>query len=151
MQREKEIHEIEVHVAGLCIRESSGDIDFLIGKRAADRLIFPGFWECGGGQVHKGESFVDAVKFHMKEEFGIDVEVLFPFATYRIELKDKMIPGLRFICRIKNGETVNIDQQELVDFRWISLKEIDNFDMIPGLIEEIKTGLSYYQKIRTGQ
>jgi isopentenyldiphosphate isomerase len=151
MQREKEIHEIEVHVASLCIRETLTNFEFLIGKRANDRLIFPGFWECGGGQVHKGKSFIEAVEYHMKEEFGIQVDVLFPFCTYKIDLKEKMIPGVRFICRVRPNETVKIDHQELVDHRWISLAEINDYNMIPGLREDIMKGLDFYQKINQAQ
>jgi isopentenyldiphosphate isomerase len=151
MQREKEIHEIEVHVSSLCLKDHKENIEILIGKRANDRLIFPSYWECGGGQVHKGETFLDAVKFHMDEEFGLQVDVLFPFRTYSIDLKNKMIPGIRFVCSPCNSKAVQIDHEELVNHQWVTLNQLDEFELIPGLKNDIEIGCNMYKTLKNAQ
>lgn len=147
MPREKKIYEIEVHVACLCIKENNGEIKILLGKRADSREIFPGYWECGGGQIHNNETFIDAIKSHMNDEFGVDIDVLFPFCTYHIELKNKLIPGIRFICKIQPNQKVRIDNEEIVDYRWVSFDQLDKYMTIPGLKEDILTGFDYYRKL----
>ncbi len=147
MQREKGIHLIEAHVAAICFVQKSNEIKLLIGKRAADRMIFPSFWECGGGQVHKGETFIEAVKYHMKEEFGIEVEVLFPVCTYAINLPDKVIPGIRFVCHLKGHQDIHIDGEEIIDYKWILPSELNHFNLIPNLSDGVMLALKYYKKL----
>jgi len=79
MVREDGIYRTEVHVAGICIREDNeGDFQILIGKRTEDRDLFPGYWECGGGLVGKGEDFEDAIRQQFKQEFGLNVSPVIP-------------------------------------------------------------------------
>jgi len=147
MQREKQVHLIEVHVAAMCFNQARGNTRLLIGQRADDREIFPGYWECGGGQVHVGETFNEAVLFHMNEEFGLEVNVLFPFGTYRIDLKDKMIPGIRFICEPTSSTNITIDMEEIVEYRWIDPNDASKYNMIPGLCNDIALGYHHYKRI----
>jgi 8-oxo-dGTP pyrophosphatase MutT (NUDIX family) len=110
-------------------------------------MIFPSFWECGGGQVHKGESFIEAVKYHMKEEFGLNVEVLFPVCTYTINLPNKVIPGIRFVCHLKDPQDIHIDGEEIVDHKWILPSELKHFNLIPGLSDDVLLAVEYYKKL----
>src|SRR5438552_2179474 len=55
--REDGIARIEVHVAGVCVRQIAGKWHVLAAKRSPIRSLFPNHWECGGGMVHAGESF----------------------------------------------------------------------------------------------
>ena len=54
--REDKNYQIEVHVAGMCFKDDC----VLAVKRSPNRRLYPGLWECSGGQVHPGESFEDA-------------------------------------------------------------------------------------------
>jgi isopentenyldiphosphate isomerase len=137
MPRENGIDEIEVHVATLCLDERDGALRVLIGKRADNRKIYPDLWECGGGQVRRGQTFQEAVRTQMKDEFGLDIEILFPSGNYKIETEGKIIPGIRFVCRPKPGQTVKIDNVEIVDFKWVTPEEFGSFDLIPGLADDI--------------
>jgi 8-oxo-dGTP pyrophosphatase MutT (NUDIX family) len=60
--REDGIHKIEVHVAGVCVREEGKGWKMLAAKRKSTRSLFPNKWECGGGAVHSGEGFEAALK-----------------------------------------------------------------------------------------
>lgn len=148
--REKRIHKIETHVAGICIREDgTGNFKILIGKRTSTRELFPSYWECGGGQVHEGENFEEAIKYHMKEEFNIDIEVVCPILTYEIRLRNKVIPGLRFICKLKNKEQVPTPNPlEFVECKWIQENEIEKYKFIPGLKDDLKRAIKLYKAIR---
>lgn len=100
-----------------------------------------------GGQVHIGETFVEAVQLQMIEEFGIEVDVLYPFCTYCIDLENKIIPGIRFICKPKARQEVHIDNKEIVQYRWASIEKLSNINMIPGLKEDILLGYKFYNKM----
>ena len=147
MPRENGIDEIEVHVATLCMEEKDGILRILIGKRAANRKIFPGLWECGGGQVRRNQTFKEAVIAQMRDEFGLDVEVLFSLDDYHIETEGKIIPGIRFVCRPKPGQAVRIDNVEIVEFHWVPPKELGSYDTIPGVAEDIHRAFDMHAKL----
>lgn len=149
MIREKKIHRIEVHVAGICLREVRGEeFEILIGKRAPNRELFPNYWECGGGQVHRGRNFETAIMYHMKEEFNADVVVEYPIGIYEIKIGKVVIPGLRFICRLRDErQTINAYPEEFTEFKWISEDEIDSYDFVPGLKDDLKKAMNLYKKI----
>src|SRR5579863_9865556 len=91
---------IEVHVAGVCVRPRNDHWEVLIAQRTNERHLYPGKWECGGGQVNPGEGFNDAVKRQIFEEFGLDVEPCDLLETYEIHVpgQKRVIAGLRFLC-----------------------------------------------------
>lgn len=150
MSREEKQQKIEVHVAGICFRETERDIQVLIAKRQPNRKLYPGKWECGGGQVNAGEDFVSAVKRQMREELGVIVEKVIVTGTYKIdtpELEQKMIPGIKFVCFWKeyvNGIGPQIESAEFSEFRWQSINKLSQIDFIPGIDKDIRTGWEFY-------
>src|SRR5206468_8508376 len=97
--REDKQHKIEVHVAGFCFRHIGGKLQLLVAKRSAKRELFPGKWECGGGQVQIRENFEEALTRQYFEEFGINVKIVCLLTVYEIMRPDgPKIPGVKFVC-----------------------------------------------------
>ncbi len=149
----REIHRerIEVHVAGICLRETEDGISVLIAKRRETRTLYPGLWECGGGQVHAGENFEEAIARQMREELGIIIEEARPFSTYEIvvsDLSQGKIPGLKFVCfwkeYVNGGTEPTCDGREHSECRWQSVDDLSEFDFIPGIREDIKEGVEIF-------
>jgi periplasmic divalent cation tolerance protein len=147
--REENRHEIEVHVAGICLRENNNSIEVLIAKRSDDRNIYPGYWECGGGQIKPGESFKDAVVRQHKEELNIISKAMIPVGTYEINVLDlpqKLIPGVYFLCEVILDDP-KVDNREFVECKWIKIDEVNDYKVIPGLDKQIIKCLELYQKL----
>lgn len=151
--REEHRELIEVHVAGICFRETEQGILVLIAKRQGTRALYPGLWECGGGQVHAGESFEEAVVRQMREEFGIRIGGAISFSTYDIAVPDlpqKKIPGIKFVCFCKgyeDGRTEPVcDEREHSECRWQSIEELSGFDFIPGVRDDIRKGWEVFSR-----
>lgn len=140
MGRERERHEIEVHVAAICFDLESGDFPrCLIARRAPHRELFPNLWECGGGQVRRGESFSEAASRQIREEFGLEVDILFPVGEYSIPTQDGVIPGIKFVATISGAQAVTLDPGEHTEYAWVEPEEEDlaHYDFIPGVDEDI--------------
>lgn len=141
--REDQTYPVEVHVAGICVRDNSDRIapEILIAKRSSKRELFPGKWECGGGQVRPGESFEEAIQRQMFEEFNLSVEVIAIIGTYQIHPTSPQktkIPGLSFLCSVNGrGDELTLNSREHSEFRWISPDDIRNYDFIGGVARDI--------------
>lgn len=146
--RENNLNQIEVHVAGICLRKNKRSIEVLAAKRADTRNIFPGKWECGGGQVNPGENFKEAIIRQHKEELNINSKIIQPIGTYEIlnnQINQKKIPGICFLCET-NTKKPKVDGKELVECRWIPIEKIDKIDFIPGMTEEIRNAGEIFKK-----
>ena len=150
MAREEKQYKIEVHVAGLCFRETQCNIEILIVKRQNQRKLYPGQWECGGGQVKTGENFQEAIKRQMQEELGIIVDEAWPFGIYEIrtpELKQQKIPGIKFVClwhMYADGKEVQIDKKEHSQWKWQSIDDLVGVNFVPGIEKDIRQGWEFY-------
>lgn len=70
-ERGKPLADGEYHlVVHIWVQNENGD--FLITKRAADKIPFPNCWECTGGSALAGETSLDAALRETLEETGID-------------------------------------------------------------------------------
>lgn len=155
--REKGVDLIEVHVSGVCFLGDS----VLVAKRAPNRKIYPNLWECGGGQVRRGESFEEAVLRQLKEELGVKAKVISPFKTYEILPKDAgdpnqnepsetnaKIPGIRFICEIEGffeGNSPKLSKEH-AEGKIMPIKQLGELNLIPGLKEDIYMAHSEFKK-----
>src|SRR2546428_8684077 len=84
--------------------ERDGHVLLLKRSRAKDHA--PGEWEVGSGRVRQGESAFNAVYREVKEETGLEVEVIGPLDTfhfYRGQNRTEAI-GITFQCRAPGGE-----------------------------------------------
>jgi 8-oxo-dGTP pyrophosphatase MutT (NUDIX family) len=131
---------IEVHVAGACLRFNDGRWQLLAGKRTHERSLYPDKWECGGGQVRKGEDFQGAIKRQIFEEFGLDVTPQYPIEAYAILVPGTVIPGVRFLCVAKDG-TIRLNHREFSEWRWLDLP-VPDLEWIPGLKETLDANLT---------
>jgi len=152
MSREEKRHKIEVHVAGICFRETEDEIQVLIAKRNENRQLLPGKWECGGGQVYAGENFEEAIKRQMQEELGVIVKKIIVFGFYQINIpkdEQKIIPGVKAVCffdEYVNGAGPQIEEKEFSEWHWQSINELEGIDFISGIREDIRTGWEFFSK-----
>lgn len=152
--REYQRHLIEVHVAGICYRETETDIEVLIAKRREDRDLYPGKWECGAGQLRAGENFEQAIRRQMTEEMGICIKNVIAFRTYEIktpELTQQKIPGVMFVCLWDgyiNDEQPTFSPDEFSEGCWQSINKLSEIDFVPGLERDIRVGWEFYTKYK---
>lgn len=142
--RENKQHKIEVHVAGICFNDKD---EVLLLKRTQNRKLYPGLWECGGGQVEIGENFEKAITRQMREEAGVMIKSIKLIGVYEINIpKDpqKKIPGIKFACKLK-GYVNNKPQisPEHDDWRWQPINQLKEFKFIPGIKKDIKIAYQF--------
>ena len=113
----------------------------LIAKRHDGATFEPGKWEFPGGKVDFGEHPEDTIEREIREELGMEVEVL---RLHRVDTCVYSVPGrnrhvviLFYICRIMSGDPRPLDCQEL---KWIERRELKDHVFVRGdlaFIEEL--------------
>jgi nucleoside triphosphatase len=102
---------------GALIVNNEGKILLARSHKWFDRYTLP------GGHIEVGETMVDAVRREVKEEVGLDVEVLemllIQEAIFANEFyKKKHFIFIDFYCKSKD-QMVRLDQKEIQDYIWV--------------------------------
>jgi mutator protein MutT len=120
------------------------DGKILITQRAFDRPHAPGQWEIITGHVDQGETFQEAAKREVKEEVGLNVEVLEPFNTFHFFSDHDKVEhqGVSFICKYLDGE-VKLDNVEQVNFKWATPEEAEKLITDKSILTSVKKVQKY--------
>jgi len=124
----------KVFVVNAIIRNSEGK--FLLIKRANEG-IHAGKWALPGGMVELNEFYENALKREIKEEVNLNLKkILKKVADYEYPRPDGRITvGTSFSIEVENYEIK--PNKEVSDFRWVSLEELAELDVIKDLEEEL--------------
>ena len=110
------------HNIGVGIVTREGD-EVLIALRP-DNAMLGGLWEFPGGKQKEGEALEQTVSRELKEELGVEVEVIAPFMKLNHAYSHFTITLNAFICTLKEGEPTPRESQEV---KWIKRTELDQY------------------------
>ena len=132
----------------------------LIAQRSAEEKAFPLMWTVPGGKIelddykkmtkNKSGLWYNAIEMNLrreiKEETGLEVKNI-DYVCDMTFMRPDGVPGiiLSYMADWAKGR-VKLSS-ELVDFKWVDLKEAKNYQLIDGIYEEIV--LAY--KIKSGK
>lgn len=85
-------------------------------------------WEFPGGKIKKGESRENCLIRELKEELGVDIQILKFFETVEFSYPEKDIRLHFFICTIKKGIPVG---HHCRSFIWANKENLKNIDFLP--------------------
>ncbi|MDD5700311.1 MAG: NUDIX domain-containing protein [Candidatus Nanoarchaeia archaeon] len=125
---------------------------YLICKRSANEKAFPGKWCVPGGKIEM-KDFVNSKKDTADHWLGVFERVLEKEIMEETGLRIKNIGYVSNLAFIRpngfstiivslfaehdSGE-VNLSEEELVDYRWVSLEEAKRYDLIENIYEQIE-------------
>lgn len=145
-----EIQNPELHrVCSTAIIHKDGK--YLIVKRSSDKDVFPNRWYVPGGGLETDDyintpkttpdawyyAVENSLKREIKEEVDLEVGKL-NYLLDAVFIRPDGIPVVVFsyYCDYKSGE-VKLNEEN-VDYKWVSFEEAKNYDLIEGILEEIK-------------
>lgn len=148
-----EIQDKELHRVEMTAIIYQKDRKYLITKRSPHKKHFPGRWTVPGGglsvddyinlpRTHEGEnqwyySLTNGLIREIKEEVGLSVGK----PEYLLDLtfiKGDNVPVLvlSYFAEYLGGDVV-LDQ-DATEFKWVSVDEMKDYDLIEGIDEEIR-------------
>jgi isopentenyl-diphosphate delta-isomerase len=128
------MEKMEAHEKGLLHRAFSILIvnekgEMLLQQRALEKYHSPGLWtNACCSHPRPNESNLDAAYRRLQEEMGMhtSMEEIFKF-TYRAELQDGLIEHeIDHVFYGISNENPNINLDEVMDYKWIDLLELQN-------------------------
>lgn len=128
------------------------DNKFLIAKRSDREKNWPGKWTVPGGKLEKKDYtnrpydtegkhwynvFEGLVRREVKEEIGLNIKHIKYLTSLAFE-RDDGIPTI-IVSLYANPENGKIKlSPELVEYKWVSLGEAKEYDLIDGIYEELE-------------
>lgn len=111
--------------------------EFLLVKRADTKDQHPSMWEFPGGKVDEGETPKDAALREMREETGLTGQVIRSGEPDIVDYPRESFKIYPFLV-IVDDDDVSLSAEHN-DFEWIEPENIDEFDTIKGLRDELES------------
>ncbi|HYR78923.1 MAG TPA: NUDIX hydrolase [Candidatus Dormibacteraeota bacterium] len=116
----------------------------LVLRRAPGMPYCPGSWDLPGGHLALGESFEDCLIREVKEETGLDVSIERMLGMHSM-FSEPYLQAL-YACRLRVFQNVQLRPDEHVEHRWVTVVEMNGFELIPYLASILKRGMLDYVK-----
>lgn len=112
-----------VVVAGMIVREGK----ILIAQRPAGKAR-AGQWEFPGGKTEPGETPEAALAREIREELGVEVDVLPVWESLRHDYPDLSVTVYFHPCRLREGQS--IERKEHARLEWVEPSRLGEFEFV---------------------
>ncbi len=117
-------------------------------------------WMHVGGHVENNELFDETLKREIKEEVGLDIDIIdaypqtrffsneklaIPFFVQGSQKNNKKQISIDYVCEVKGNSKVTLQKEELENYKWIKESEIDSIDTFPLLKQLAKEAFRIYR------
>lgn len=98
----------------------------LLLKRTSKTTNEAGFWSKPGGAVELWEKVEDAVKREIKEELGVEIELIkfLGFTESMMKLENQHWISFNYLAKIVGGEVKNLEPEKHEEIKWFKLNEL---------------------------
>ncbi|MEM5834636.1 MAG: NUDIX domain-containing protein [Candidatus Aenigmatarchaeota archaeon] len=125
--------EVQVGTAAVVVKEDS----FLVIKRATkDEFAKEASWTLPGGRVENYEDPNQAVLREIKEETGIEVEIVKPIGIWSGRKNNVWRIIIHYLCKYRKGR-VKLSKEHS-EFSWIKFKELKKAELEEWVKEKAK-------------
>ena len=163
MEINMKINKNLVHYVTATVIIVNSEGKFLIAKRADWEKAFPNKWAVPGGKLevldyvlkkqdtpeHWYNIIENLCKLECKEEVGVKIDEL-DYVTSLVYIRDDGVPVLilSMWSKLKDENQKIVLDKSLTDYKWVSLEEAKNYDLIDGIYEELEM---LDKKLKTGK
>jgi 8-oxo-dGTP diphosphatase len=129
-----------VGAAGVIVRDRS----VLLLKRSRHKDFAPGEWDLVSGRVESGESVPEALTREIAEECGLEVEILEPIDTWRMQRGEHELIGVIHLCRYVAGEVRLSEEHE--EYRWLPSDAFESAPLHPSYRPAVRRAIERLER-----
>lgn len=127
-------------VATGAIIENTKTGKILLLKRSEEKDFSGGIWEYITGRMNQFEEPEDGLRREIREEAGIEVEIVKPVSIFHIfrgeKIAENELVGIMYWCKA-DTEEIKLSEEH-TDFQWVSAKEALAMMEKPGMKKDIE-------------
>lgn len=109
-----------------------------------------GLWSIPGGKQEAGESLITACQREVYEETGLSVEVKHIVAVVERNMPPFHYVIIDFFAVLTGENTQPKAASDVSDARWIDIRSIHEYDLVPGLLAIIDKTWRYHTQAAFG-
>lgn len=119
MKEENKARRKTTSCGGLPVRQHDGKIEVLLIKQFAHKDS----WGIPKGHQHEGESLEDCARREVREEAGVNVELVVPLPNVGCVFRDEDKTVVSWLCMVVGSEEPRHDDpdSEVADARWFDI------------------------------
>lgn len=87
---------------------------YILAALRSESMSMPLKWEFPGGKIEKGEKPQDCIIREIREEFGVEIAVLYALPSIVHDYGERIIELIPFVCEIKYGDLKCREHKEIV-------------------------------------
>ena len=98
----------------------------LLVKRASKSQNEAGFWSKPGGTVEFSENVEETVKREIKEEVGVNIELIrfLGFTNHIIKSENQHWIALNYLAKVVEGEPKNLEPEKIEEIKWFNFNNL---------------------------
>lgn len=127
---------MKTRVAVISVVKFEGRI--LLLKRSSDRESSPGKWQPVSGFIKEGEAAEKTALRELKEETGLEGEIVEKGETFEVRDKWGRWIVVPFLISVGSDE-LEIDREEHSEYKWIKPRKVIEFDCVEGVEKDLKS------------
>lgn len=107
----------------------------LIARRGPNKHL-AGYWEFPGGKIEQDESDAECLIREIKEELGVDIQVIFYFMENQHDYGSKEILLMTYHCIIVSKNDFTLSDHDKVE--WVKKSDLLSYNLAPADIPIVK-------------
>ena len=107
----------------------------VLATQRSGQMEHPLKWEFPGGKLRAGESPESCIVREIREELGLEVEVLWALTPVVHRYHAKQVRLIPFVCSVKGG---TLTLREHRAFRWMAPGEMEVLDWLEADVEVVR-------------
>lgn len=118
--------------------------EILFTERSLDDDFLPGYWELPGGGIDYGETPQEGLLREIKEECGLEIEIIKLVAVNTYFIKDIQRIEITFLCKAMNPAEIKLSHEHS-DYKWLKITEVNKIkvtDYIKKIIDSSVENIS---------
>lgn len=117
-----------ITACALLHKKFGGITKVFLPKRADTKKFLPSVYELPGGHIDFGEGLIEGLKREINEEFGVEISVGDPFAsfTYTNEVKGShSVEIIYFATFLSPLEDITLNPEDHSEYEWFAENELE--------------------------
>jgi 8-oxo-dGTP diphosphatase len=112
----------------------------ILAAQRSSQMSHPGKWEFPGGKCEQDETLEACIKREIREELGIEIQIMHALSAHSHQYADKKIQLWPFLCSWSGGQLQASEHAQLL---WCEISQLLELDWLAADLPILKQALAH--------